>query len=775
MVITHNISAMNAQRNLGNNQKAITGNLEKMSSGYKINRAADDASGLCTSEKMRASISQLDVCVDNCEMGRNLVRVADGAIEEIHAMCNRMVELSVLSANGTFDDEVDRAALQEEVNQLVEEIDRIVETTNYNGIYLLNREDVIEEIVTNNWIEDIQDVVIYEDSVFYAAQSSSRVATIVETNAMVSSSSTTVLSSQNYYSDSYSIPSAALSVPADADLPYTIEMTITVYNDDTSTVGSSEIAHKVVSLTVDQDASGGTIVTGTAQNEYVNGTTGNLINISKDESDIFYQTDKDVANAAAGSDTTTYFINNSDPNYLVTAGEMQIFMESLLNSMPYNLYTGGDSGSNSAEYMYGADTAKWTAAGYSYNSKDGWTYPSSGAYAGKAPSQFLTEQYTSAELAGISGSPTYGSSMYCYGQSTVQTGRVIGMTVSVSDGNTTIASSETPSGFDPDAWSSSSDLREAAAGSILGVTQVAEPARSEVKLDESGFKTGDELAAMTAEERLNYVITLTQLQEYSLNPDGDLLTGTIPDGSGEYPYVEVEEKYAIVFNPFVEDLFDPDVILISGYDLIDACYAVDELCDAIENGVTDTANRKLDSVDHVALDDNVTNRYTIELAPFYPEINYYKDYVEVQDLGDWERIYESVADPIIIQAGEHSEEYDRIYIYIDSMRDEVEMLKSVDISEQGTAQGAVDTVKEVVNLASLVRSDLGAYENRLEIAANVDRTVMEYLQAAETKIRDTDFAEEMMAYTSNSILIESSQAMLAQANNLPQGVLQLLG
>ena len=127
MRIQHNIMAMNAYRNYTNNTSALSKNLEKLSSGYKINRAGDDAAGLAISEKMRAQITGLDKAQDNAKDGISLVQTAEGALTEVHDMLNRMYELAEQSANGTFEDGTDRKQLQKEVTQLRSEIDRIAD------------------------------------------------------------------------------------------------------------------------------------------------------------------------------------------------------------------------------------------------------------------------------------------------------------------------------------------------------------------------------------------------------------------------------------------------------------------------------------------------------------------------------------------------------------------------------------------------------------------------------------------------------------------------
>ncbi len=138
MRIQHNIAALNSYRQLSGNNNALSKNLEKLSSGYRINRAGDDAAGLAISEKMRAQIKGLETAQKNANDGISLVQTAEGNLTEVHSMLNRMVELATQSANGTYDDSVDRANLQKEVDSLLDEIDRIAEGANFNGIKLLD-------------------------------------------------------------------------------------------------------------------------------------------------------------------------------------------------------------------------------------------------------------------------------------------------------------------------------------------------------------------------------------------------------------------------------------------------------------------------------------------------------------------------------------------------------------------------------------------------------------------------------------------------------------
>jgi len=138
MIINHNISALNTHRQLGVNTNAVQKNLEKLSSGLKINRAGDDAAGLAISEKMRGQIRGLEMAQKNALDGISLIQTAEGALQETHAILQRMRELAVQSANDTNMDDVDRQAMQEELNALIEEIHDISGRTEFNTQKLID-------------------------------------------------------------------------------------------------------------------------------------------------------------------------------------------------------------------------------------------------------------------------------------------------------------------------------------------------------------------------------------------------------------------------------------------------------------------------------------------------------------------------------------------------------------------------------------------------------------------------------------------------------------
>ena len=133
MVVQHNLTAMNSNRQLGITSSLQAKSSEKLSSGYKINRAADDAAGLAISEQMRSKINGLDQATANASDAIGLIQTAEGALTETHSMLQRMVTLATQSANGTYNSTA-RAAIGEEVTALKAEIDRISSTTDYNGV-----------------------------------------------------------------------------------------------------------------------------------------------------------------------------------------------------------------------------------------------------------------------------------------------------------------------------------------------------------------------------------------------------------------------------------------------------------------------------------------------------------------------------------------------------------------------------------------------------------------------------------------------------------------
>ena len=149
MIINHNISALNTHRQLGANNNAVQGSLEKLSSGLKINRAGDDAAGLAISEKMRGQIRGLDMATKNAQDGISLIQTAEGALTETHSILQRMRELTVQAGNlGTQEDD-DLGAIKDEMDALIAEIDGVADRTQFNG----------KDLITGDFAEGESDLV----------------------------------------------------------------------------------------------------------------------------------------------------------------------------------------------------------------------------------------------------------------------------------------------------------------------------------------------------------------------------------------------------------------------------------------------------------------------------------------------------------------------------------------------------------------------------------------------------------------------------------------
>ena len=149
MVIQHNIAAINSYRNLSGNQSALSKNLEKLSSGYKINRAGDDAAGLAISETMRSQIAGLNQAVNNANDAVGLIQTAEGAMTETHSMLQRMKTLTTQAANGTYTNTA-RTNIKAEIDALNAEITRIATTTKFNGETPLNPKAAVQQGKTTN-------------------------------------------------------------------------------------------------------------------------------------------------------------------------------------------------------------------------------------------------------------------------------------------------------------------------------------------------------------------------------------------------------------------------------------------------------------------------------------------------------------------------------------------------------------------------------------------------------------------------------------------------
>ena len=566
MRIQHNIAAMNSYRNYNINAGALNKNLEKLSSGYKINRAGDDAAGLAISEKMRAQITGLETATKNVKDGISLVKTAEGALQEVHDMLNRMEELAVQSANGTYDDKVDRANLQKEVDALKTEIDRIADSSNFNGIKLL------------------------DGSLGGGGGSSSGVS---------------YTGSKVFYAEAAKVNSASLK----ADFSSTI---------DTSAAGKDflRIDGQGVEIDWENDAEAAELA---AQ------LTADLSSVSDEGFDDIAKKLESIINNAAKKQGVSGSVKVTNNAGTLTIKSNSKEANSEISFLGSNAADGDQSKSVMANILEGT-SAKGVASINEATLK----------YNGKAVTAADTDEFNMV---------------------------INGVSVNVSV-----------------AIAADTDI-DTAVGAL-------------------------EAAIDTAIGSYNTALGLTANTEDSKSG----LTGLDPD--------DFTVKKGDNGNFIIEYTGDEEVEF--HFENVGTRTSATEL--GLANGSSTSGGGGLD-----------------------------------------------------LQIGDTSDGYNKMSVSIDNMHASALGISSVDISNQSGASAAVDKVKEAINKVSMTRGTLGATQNRLEHTQKNLSVMTENIQDAESTIRDTDVAAEMMEYTKNNILLQSAQAMLAQANQQPQGVLQLLG
>ena len=547
MRIQHNIMALNAYRNYTNNTSALSKNLEKLSSGYKINRAGDDAAGLAISEKMRAQITGLETAQKNAKDGISLVQTAEGALTEVHDMLNRMVELADQSANGTYDNETDRANLQKEVQQLKDEINRIADSANFNGIKLLDGSMDAEGIGGGaNMSVNFGSVTAYEAGVSNA-------------------------------DPTFSVSLDGLSLKANASSGSLV-----------LNVGGQNITLK-----------------------FSGATKGSAVSLGS-------------LKLSASSAT----LGGIKYDITVSQGSLKFEMASSV------VLTAGMTLNPSFEVKVGNATGASIESGLI---NKGTQVITSGVIGGAEKMATATFEITKDMLAN-------------------------GATIKIGDQTFTIDYSKS---------------KDEATGTTIGVKDL---------LTKDG-----------------------QLDNAAID---EVITRITDAGKGN-------KLFTIGNNG------NNQITLQSKTGLNSATYATLDTADEIKKQVAVNATTQPGKA-------------------------------------------------LTLQIGDTSDSFNRLSVSIQDMHVDSLGIEDLDISTQAGAQSAVDKIKAAINTVSSVRGTLGATQNRLDHTINNLSVMTENIQDAESTIRDTDVADEMMAYTKNNILIQSAQAMLAQANQVPQGVLQLL-
>ncbi len=656
MRIQHNIMAMNAYRNYTNNVAAMKKNLEKLSSGYKINRAGDDAAGLAISEKMRAQITGLQTAQKNAKDGISLVQTAEGALTEVHDMLNRMVELATQSANGTYDNTTDRYQMQKEVDQLLEEIDRIADSSNFNGINLLDGTlglntdafsisagDAFTEATNGGTIDLVAEADVHggSDVAFQNAQF------VVDLKNLEGS----IASGGKYKISIGSASITATATTGDANAAATASNIGNLFNGKSVTIGGQKftVAHNGGKLTFTLATTGSTAMTASeaakltdAQVKAVNDALAGAT----------------VKVTASGGNTMS-----SDLDYDHAIQDMEVLRQEV---------SGG---------LYGVDVdlSKVVANGNTLT-------------IGSATFTFKMAATDSA----INGSEVTLDSRVSASQQIADAVRLLSQNgnfptnyhVSAKDNKTLhvdAAASNTP-------WADKASFAASIKGGVTA--QPAKAASTKLTVDAGKIQDGN--------------------------------TITVTDGSKTVKYVFGKGT----------DATDGSVKFIK-----------DKTAQALKDAIGANAT--------LAADGKTINIKAAKAAA-------------------------SVAAPVVLgkgltlQIGDTSDSWNQLNVAVQDMHSASIGVGNLKIDTEEAAQAAINKIKAAINTVSDVRGTLGATQNRLDHTINNLSVMTENIQDAESTIRDTDVAEEMMAYTKNNILIQSAQAMLAQANQVPQGVLQLL-
>ena len=811
MRIQHNIMAMNAYRNYNNNNKALSGNLEKLSSGYKINRAGDDAAGLAISEKMRAQITGLNAAQKNVKDGISLVKTAEGAMQEIQDMLNRMDYLATQSANGTYQDEVDREALQKEVNQLNEEINRIADSANFNGIKLLDGTwDADAKVRAVNTAQKAVDAAQKElDSVGdpatietqYATVDSAKLitdgvvlpevapgtdtpggATNVGTNTVLETGK--IEAQRPSFKVTFNGTSHTMTGDNTADIDLTVDgqtITITeadikgVYTDkkEGDTVTAEELA-KVFATKINDTTGGVGATAGTGatrgDGQFVGNTNKKVVwDVKADGENLVFNMN------AAGSapDQLTGPLNE---HYTVT-------LKAGANGEAADAVT-GEKAAQAYSYQTGAVT-KATGAGtngkitVNYTDKDGKAtsaevaYSSTGtqADAEAEAGAIVTELKKNTDLAGLFdiSSDANGKITFTAKDAGVSKVSVTGITVDA--GGATALAIDTANATEKDGV-------DAYVPGTVGYTnygtvevqpgvpaQANQLANTVIDLSKVGIVDGTKITLGNTE----YIFAVGEKSAYK-NSEGNVIdltkyadaaaAGALEDAATQMSQVandifsvghtgadgKVSIQQLEKDGKHVEDGKMTTMKDLMGYIKVsnvdaDATKELQDAADAEHKAKVDAAQAKLDEANK-----NLAAAQGVEGGK-----------------------------PLNLQIGDTSDGFNQLGVKIGSMKTTALGVDGLDIGTADKAAAAIDTIKGAINYVSSIRGDLGAYQNRLEHTANNLSVMAENITDAESTIRDTDVAEEMMSYVKNNILVQSAQAMLAQANQVPQGVLQLLG
>lgn len=705
MVVSHNMLAMNSSRQFNMIGGEYTNSIRKLSSGYRINYAADDAAGLSVSEKMRKQIRGLSRASENAEDGISLIQTAEGTLEEVHGILQRMNELAVQAANGT-NSETDRSYIQNEVNQLKTEVDRIAVTAKFNDTYLLDggladpaRAGKVEHDYTEHMEQADRGIFVtylngVEKGKSISVDEVSKIAGIkIIYQDITQYDSIVATSTPSQGPDAFHPNYQALRTVLETEIvPQAVNSLVQTFDNALSYLSGSDIG---IGLNLYSDTS-----------PTLASVALSIPNQTLPVTKLQYTLNVNIASLGL-SGTSGTLSSASRQNLEVTiVHEMMhaLMFESVTSGMTG--FTGSGFNNNEVFPDWFIEGTAQAAAGGCYNGND-WVNGTLGIVP-STPIANITNIVTS--NANKIGS---GSSSSQYG-----TGYLAAMYLGYLAGGKSLNPSSIAQGLDYIL----SDL-----GRNMCFDDVI--AKYTDFNDASDFQ--DHFGQGESAVFIHDLINAT-----GLNGAGGLI-------NGDYTVSDI--------------LKDQTLTGISLFALYpdNAQVLVDHGSDAMTGGTMTTGGTGTPS--------GAGRTPANPGAPTTP----------ASPSGNWGSVAAVKSrGGLKLQIGADAD--NRMTIFIEAMNARNIGIHEVDVTTQDNATRAIDMVSFAIEQVSRQRSALGAYQNRLEHTVRNLDNVVENTTDAESRIRDTDMAEEMVTYTNRQLLMQAGQSMLAQANQANQGVLSLI-
>ena len=730
MIVQHNLQAMNANRMLGLTTKTVSGTTEKLSSGYRINRAADDAAGLAISEKMRKQIRGLDKASQNAEDGISCVQTAEGALTEVQDMLQRMNELCVQAANGT-NSISDRQYIQDELDQLISEIDRVAETTKFNETYLLKGDE--RSATKSSYITNYS--VTYTENAI--------------TNAMPRNSmdkKVNYTGTNNIYISSVEVLSASPSNSIATDVIQTgDDVTNYMLMSDLADNSTNALLNRndyvaFISCELDSEIGAKGNATTDLYQDYMDGT------IRANRTLFIFDTETDTTTRITeGTSMTEYLYDDNTVKDRYRLVDVLDGAQSMVQDSG-TLATGvgslsGTTATSGNLTVYGDPVANHSVANvhYAVQRSDGSYYEGIINYA-QGDSIQLSDR---GSVYGYAPSNTHvkdnGDGTVTLGNETAV--EIGGSVYVISESNQTLSTADTVTAIALDRQYA--DVQVQVADLINGTYEIYGE-----YLDVSDPNRTLSSAAYTP---LWYGITSDRVKaQFGL--------------TGNFAWTDAFIEY----DTSLQKLYNANGKEVSGM-------ALNQYFD--ENGnykgglYRTTQARAIDEVFASEDSERYQNVVSI-LGNGATTIGKYITQSSTQIRGDL---------GLELHEGADSDRKNKISMDISTLTSAglgVDKLASLNIGivdETGNnATDAIDVIGDALSKVSSQRAALGAIQNRLDHTIKNLDNVVENTTAAEAQIRDTDMAEEMVKHANANILQQAGQSMLAQANQSNQGILSLL-